>query len=812
MNGFPQDVRFAFRMLAKAPVFTAIAVATLALAIGANTAILSVGTSVLYRTLPYKNPDRIAVIWSKDTKRGWDHMQTSVPALLEYRKQATSLAHVTGYTWTDYENFSLGGSDGARRVRGVAILPGLFDALETRPLLGRDFLPQEFVRDAHVAILGYDLWRTHFSSDPSLVGRTIRINREPYTVVAILPANFEVPVLDAGLELLVPFALDGPDAADHASRLMIGVGVLKPGRTLEQAGAELQAISKHLGDENPDEKRFTASVQTVRDSEGLQDARAQLPIYLTTVVLMMLIAASNVTGILLSRFTGRGSELVVRSALGASRRRLIRQLLTESVILSGLAGALALIVAGWVGSLLISYRPFYMPSVPERVLGGLAIGAIVLLSIFIGIVFGLFPALSVARNNLHQSMNRVSSRVGSGWWHDGLRNALIGAEVAIAVTLIVGAGLMIRTVARIARVDVGFEPRSLTVGRVALDPKHYPSSSNQIAFYSALLEKLRTQPAVVSATAASHFCNYDPSGWCMGADVRVPGRPVSEYKMGGSETAVMPGFFAAIGMPIIRGRDFTDHEGEPVIVIDETFARTFFSGEDPIGKQVELVSTAQRTGDSVLPGLRTIIGVVPPVNRIAYWAKPFPQAYLPFSQNPVPAMYAVVRTRDGSGSDAIRRSVAELDPELPVFWSATVEGWIRKFYASQRFELLALGSFAVVSLLIAGSGLYAVISYRVTQRTRELGIRLALGARRRDLKAVVMWQAGLVIAAGMVAGLAGAIAIGSVLSKFLFGVRPRDPVTVIAGTAVVLLISLLAAYLPARRASNLDPLVALRAE
>ena len=814
MSGFWQDVRYGLRMLAKAPTLSVTAVVTLALGIGANTGLLSIGRTLLYRPLPYQDPGQLAVLWGKNVKQHWDTTMVSVPDVLDWQRQATSFDSITGITWTDYEVFSLASEAGAERVRGAAVLPNLFETLRTQPLIGRGFLPEDFAGDKRVLLLGFATWKTRFGSDPTLVGRTIRVNREPYTVVGILPKNFEVPVLDDGIEILVPLRLDAADALDRNQRIVFGVGRRKSGTTMAQAQTEMQTIGARLAAEYKDDAGYSVNTANLRDSEGLTDLREKLPIFLVTVLLMVVISAANVAGILLSRFAARQPELVVRNALGASRGRLVRQLLTESLILTGLAGAFAIAVAKWVADLLASYKPFYMPYRGPVELGSTALIFIPTLSLVIGVVFGLFPALTAVRTNLNELMNRASLRVGGAWLQEKLRNGLVSVEVALSVALLIGASLMVTTIVRISSVDVGFNPQGLAMSRITLDAHRYPSPGNQIAFYQSLVSQLQSQPGVEAASAMSHFGDFDPSGWNMGNPIAIPGQPSRELaaRPHSVVTVVMPGFFSAFGMRMLRGRGFESKESEPVIIVDQTFVNKFFPGQDPIGRQVELLQNSMRADEAVQSGVRTIIGVVPPVRRIAYWAKPFPQAYVPFTETPVPSMYVMVRTRDGSGAAVIRKAVAALDNEVPVWSSATMRGWISQFYASQRFELLVLAAFGAIALAISASGLYAIIAHRVTQRTRELGIRLALGATRHDVEWVVLRQAAALIGVGIAAGLAAALAIGQLLSKFLFGVRPHDPLTFGLAAAMVALISLIAIYVPARRAAHMDPLLALRYE
>lgn len=808
MTAWSHDLRYAFRLLLKSPGFTFLAIATLALGIGASAGIVLVGRAMLFRPLPYRDPSRLLVLQSANPQRGWTGGPVSVPDLFDWQRRSGSFASISGFTWTDYESFAVTTGEGAQRINGVAVLPHLFDTLDARPLFGRDFLPAEFFGHPRVALLGYRTWTQLFGGSPDLVGHAIRVNREPYTVVGILPAEFELPGITDAAQILVPLSLDSSDAASRQLRLMWPFGRLKPGATRAQAQSELEVIGRRLAADHPEDVGFSVRAGTLRDAEGLDDARQKLPVFLATVLLLMGIAGANVAGILLSRFAARRGELVIRTALGASRGRLVRQLTTESVLIAATAGACGLIVALWVADLVVSFKPFYIPFAFGVRLDPGTLLAVAALSLVIGVVFGCLPALTVATTNLQDLMQRTAGRV-SGGWQERLRNGLVVAEVAMSVAFLIGTALMISTMWHISRVPVGFDPRGLSMGRISLDPNRYGSGESQRAFYDSLLAKISGTPGVDAATGASHLVDFDPSGWSMGAGIRVPGRS-SGAPATSSVSVVMPGYFGAMRVPMRRGTDFSGHESVPAIIVDQTFADKFFPHADPIGRQVELLEPPMRDDEDVKPGLRTIVGVVPIVRRIAYWATPFPQAYVPFTQNPVPSMFAIARSRDGSGVAAIRRGVASLDRDVAVYRSATMESWISRFYSSQRFELLALSVFAAIALAIAASGLYAVISYRVAQRTRELGVRLALGATPSSLQRLVLRQAAALTAAGLAAGLGAGAGVSRILSKFLFGVRPFDPATLVGAAAFVGCVALVAAYVPVRRAVLLDPIVALR--
>lgn len=811
MTGLLHDLRYSWRMLVKTRGFTAVAIITLALGIGANTAILSIGRGMFYRPLPYRDAGALGVIWGKDVKRGWSTTNASVGDFQAWQQRASSFASMTAFTWTDYGSFALASNAGADRVRGIAVLPNLFETLGERPFAGRGFLPEEFRGEHRVLLMSYALWQLHFAGDPAIVGGTVRLNRQPYTVIGILPKDFEIPALDDAAQIIVPLRLDSTEALDRTQRLLIGAGRLKTGHSFAEARAELESISTQLAHDHAEDAGFSTNLQTLRAAEGLQDARQKIPIFLWTVALLLSIAAANVAGILLSRFAARQPELVVRSALGASRPRLARQLLTEALMLSLIAGALAILVSQWAAEFLLSYKPFYVPFELHVTLDWFTILTILSISIAVGFLFGLFPSFTIARTDLHQEMSRTGAR-GAAWLRDQFRNALLVAEIGLSIALLMGAGLMMDTLVRISHINIGFDPKDLALARISLDQTRYASEANQFAFFTSLFEHLASSPGVISATGASHFCDYDPSGWCIGNPIRIPGDRAADRAKDTSTTVVMPGFFAAIRMPILRGREFGEKESAPVAIVDQTFVDKFFPDRDPIGQQIELLHASMRGDVEVKAGLRTIIGVVPPVRRIAYWATPFPQTYVPFSQNPVSSMFAVVRKPELAGAVAIGAAVAALDSELPVYRTATMQGWIDRFYGSQRFELLILAAFSGIALLISASGLYAVISHRVTERTRELGIRLALGASSPNIEWLMLRQTGIPIGGGAVVGLAAAGGLGQLISKFVYGVQSRDPLMLALTCTVVLLISMTAVYIPARRAARMDPLVALRHE
>ena len=806
MPNAAHDIRYAFRMLRKSFCFTVVSVATLSLGIGATAGIILVARAMLFRPLPYADPSRVLVLWSTNVKRGWTSGPASVPDVLDWQRRVSSFAAIGGFTWTDYESFAATSADGAERISGVAVLPGLFEALQSRPLFGRDFLPQEFYGGQRVALLGYRSWKERFGGSPDLVGRTIRLNRQAYTIVGILPADFELPVITNAAQVLVPFRLDSKDATDRRQHLITVFGRLRAGIGVPQAQAEMTLISGQLASAHPEDADFGVRLAGLRDSEGLSSARDQLPIFLVTVLLMMLIAGANVAGILLSRFAARRGELATRTALGATRGRLIGQLTTESLLLTGTSGVLALIVALWVADFVVSLKPFYIPYTFTVHLDAGIVAIVAGLSLGLGFVFGGLPALTVANANLNEVITRVSARINAGW-QERLRNGLIIVEVALSIAFLVGAALMIGTMWHITHVEIGFDPHNVAVGRMDLDTDRYGSPESQRAFYEKLIIDVAAKPGIDGVTAASHLVDFDPSGWAMANPCRLAGTdaaPVTSFV-----SVVMPNYFDVMRIPVRRGSPFSGRDDGPVAIVDETFAERLFPGANPIGREIELLDAPMRADEAVRGGRRTIVGVVSAIHRVAYWAKPIPQVYVPAAQNPVSSMFAIVRANAG-GVSAIRESVARLDRDVAVYRASTMRSWIDRFYASQRFELLVLSVFGSIALVMTASGLYAAVAFRISQRMRELGIRLALGATHGSIQWLVLRQVGVVVSAGALAGIGLGAAVGRMLAKVLFGVKPFDTPSFVVIAAVVTLVSLAAAFVPIRRKALSNPILALR--
>ena len=802
-----QDLRYGARMLVKHPGFTCVAVLTLALGIGANTAIFSIVDAVLLRPLPFRDPEWLTMLWSSDLRQSQSRSSVSYPNFEDWRTQSTSFERLAAFRG---RTFTLSGRGEPVRVNGAVVSADLFDLLGIAPSLGRAFRAEEDEAGALVAILSHGLWQRLFDSDPQVVGRHITLNTLDLTIVGVMPAGFQFPIAAASAELWTTIAYDSigraPMTAERGLTYLHVIGRLQPGTNVAQAQAEMDVIARRLEQKYPD-KNAHQGVRLVPAREQIVgDVRLPLLLLLGAVACVLLIACANVANLLLARATARGREIAIRSALGASRGRVVRQLLTESILLAGAGGACGWLLALYGVDLLLSLSPENIPRAQDIHLDGRVFGFTLLVSLLTGVIFGLAPALQARRADLTETLQEAG-RGSDGARRTTMRGALMVAEVAIALVLMVGAGLLLNSLWRLLHVDPGFDPRGVLTLGISLPNTRY-AGPRSVDFYERLQARLRTVPGVAAASA----------GWVLplsGAnpslDVEIEGRLAERSEA--DCNLVLPDFFRALGMRLIDGRDFTardDVNGPPVAIVNQAFQRRFFAKSTALGKRVRVMASS----GAGPPAMREIIGIVGDVkSRLSAEARP--EVYLPYGQLPITNSLTLTLRTDADPRSAIgaaRAQVHALDKELPVFGIKTLDEHVSQASTPSRFNALLLTIFAVAALTLTSVGLYGVMAYVVAQRTHEIGIRLALGASRRTVVQLVMRDTMRWVALGVVLGLGAALIATRWLASLLFGLRPYDPATI--GSAALLLSAVAAAavFLPARRAARIDPLVALRRE
>jgi putative ABC transport system permease protein len=804
MGSLIKDIRYGVRSLLKHPGFTAIAVITLALGIGANTAIFSVVNAVLLRPLPFDDPESIVWLW--DTQPQLPTAPASLPDFLDWKAQNRSFAHLAAY---QSGNMFLDAGDGSSDARVGLVTPEMFSLFHVSPVLGRTFTDEETLPGRYrVAVLSHSMWQNRFGSDPNVLGRTIQLSGAAYTIIGVMQAGFSYP---DRAELWRPLQID-PAKLDRGPHYLHIVGRLKPGVTLAQAQAEMSAIAARLAQQYP-EKITGHGVKLERLTNVIVgDISLALFVLLGAVGFVLLIACANLANLMLARVGARQKEIAVRTALGAGRLRIVRQLLTESVLLAVTGGAVGLLLAIWAVSWLVSLSADTIPRVHEISVDPRVAGFTLLVSVLTGVLFGLAPALQVSRPDLTDAL-KESGRTTAGHRRNRLRSALVMSEVALSLVLLVGAGLMIRSFAKLNQIDPGFSPaRVLTLG-VTLLPIKYPADEQVAQVYSQILERAATAPGVLSAGAIQ---DLPLSGSNTSDNFTIEGRPaiakeaepLTEYRV------VTPRYFESMGIPLLSGRDFaqTDTRQSPnVAVVNDAFARRHFAGENPLGHRLKL------QGQERDPFL--IIGVVGNVRDFGLDEQPTPEAYVPFLQDPLSTTYQrsmtiVARTksdpRDVAGS--LRSAVTSIDKSLPVYSIKPMTEYLRDSLSRRRFNLVLLSVFAGVALTLAAVGIYGVISYGVTQRTHEMGIRMALGAQPRDVVKLIVRQAMILALGGVGIGLLAALALTRLMKSLLFNVGVTDPLTFAVIALLMTLIALVACLVPARRATKVDPLVALRYE
>ena len=801
------DLRYAARLQRKNPAFTIIAIIALALGIGANTAIFSVVNTVLLRPLPYKDPERLVMVWEDATKQGYPRDTPAAANFVDWRDQSQNFE---GMAAIADESFNLTGSGDPERLEGRRVSATMFPLLGVEPQIGRVFTAAEDQSGAQrVVVLSYPLWQRRFGGDPGIIGQSLTLNGESYVVVGVMPARFQFPSSDD--QAWVPIALTQQDAGNRNRHYLQVLGRLKPGVSLTQAQSEMSTIAARLQQQYPQSNAELGAVVQPLQEHLVGDIKPALLVLLGAVGLVLLIACANVANLLLARAAVRQKEIAVRVALGAKRSRLIRQFLTESVLLSTLGGLVGLAIAYGGLILLKAFIPENISQAREISIDVKVLAFTFLVSVATGLIFGLAPAIQAARFNQIDTLKEGGRDAATGGSGQRLRGLLVTAEVAISLVLLIGAGLLINSFLRLRNVDPGFRTDNLLTMKIVLPEPKYEEMARRSAFYTELVNRVQSLAGVRSAAVTSNLPLYRQGN---SISIGIEGQPAPPP---GQERIVVtriisPGYLDTMSIPVLRGRGLTEQDTETtpnVVVISETMARRYWPGEDAVGKRIA-VGRIRKPEDWV-----QVVGVAKDVRQFELNAEPKPQMYLTYRQMGFfDSRDLVVKTDVDPASMAatVRKAVWEIDKDQPVSNIQTMDQILAESIARQRFSMLVLAIFAAVALVLAGVGIYGVMSYSVAQRTHEIGIRMALGAQTGAvLKLAVGYGMKLVIA-GIAIGLIAAFALTRVMSTLLFGVTATDPTTFALISLLLIAVAVLASYVPARRATRVNPIIALRYE
>jgi putative ABC transport system permease protein len=814
-----QDLRFGARMLWKNPGFTAVAVITLALGIGANSAIFSVVNAALLRPLPYPNAERLVMVWGNFNRLNMTRLGVSASEFVDYKKQNNIFSEVAAYQPL---TFNLISSDEPERIGGARVSSSLFTLLGVQPLVGRSLLDEEDQPGRnHVAVLSHRLWQRRFNSDPTLIGRSITLDGESYSVVGIMPPKFQFPLSEPydteRADVWIPAAFSQEELVDRGQYSFRMIGRLKPGVSLTQARSELSTTGQRFEQEYPrvyrgpkgEDGGWQVTMTTLQE-ETVGNARLFLLLLLGVVGFVLLIACANIANLWLARASARQREVAIRIALGASRMRLMRQFLTESLMLSLLGGAAGLLLAMWGVDLLVAASPRGIPRLGDAGLDVRVLGFTLGISLLTGLLFGLAPSLQSSRVDLSESIkeSNKSNRTSSGWQR--LRSLLVICEVALAFVLLIGAGLLIKSFWRLLDVDPGFRTENVLTMRMSLPPSRYAEPLQKLNFSNQLLERVKTLPGIESASITTAL---PLSGMTFGGPFSVEGRPLD---MTGKPPhayvrTLAPDYFKVMGISLIQGRDFGTEDTDksvPVVIVNEALARGFFAQGEAIGQRIKIGAPG-----SPRPWM-LITGVVKDVKSDGLDALATPEMYLPFSQNISSAMTLVVRTNSNPANSiaAVRGTVQAIDKDQPVYNVRTIAQLFNESIAQRRLNMLMLVAFAIIALLLATSGIFGLMAYTVAQRTHEIGVRMALGAQKSDILKLIFGQGMSLTIIGLGLGLVAAFALTRLMSSLLFGVSATDPLTFLSISLLIAAVALVACYIPARRAMKVDPMIALRYE
>jgi putative ABC transport system permease protein len=817
MESLLKDIRFAVRSLSKRPAFTAVVVLVLALGIGANTAIFTVVNAVLLRPLPYPEADRLVRVFSSLQRENIRETGGAVfaPDFVEWRAQCQTCEHLGAYTLAWPSNLT-GGAE-PDRVRVSRVSDDLFATLGIHPLLGRSFAPEEAARPVFTnesanaptntaVVLGYSLWQKRFGADKAVLGNTIKIEGDNCTIVGVMPAGFKFPdEADAWLPVSLGTKRD--------NRFLRVVARVRTGVTQAQANAELSTIAGRLGQEFPKTNQGLGVDVVALQQSIVGDARPALLIFLGAVSFVLLIACANVASLLLARAATRQREMAIRAALGASRWRIVRQLLSESVLLSLLGGGLGVLLAVWILNLLVAAAPHQIPRLTAIEIDRWTFAFTFLLSLGTGVIFGLAPALQSARPDLNSTLKEGSGQMAGGA-RQRLRSLLVVSEIALSLVLLIGAGLLVKSFARLRRTPLGFDSTNVLTATVTLPEASHPTMASVTSYYQQALARIVARPEVQAASVVNSL-PLGTYGVRVRGNLTIEGESSERSGLWPNKVGIGPDYFMVLGIPVLKGRAFTDHDtadSPGVVIISESLARSAWPNQDPIGKRMNIGFGGETW--------REVVGVVSDVKQQEIGEPSSVSLYQPFLQVAdkrrwfIGDMTFVIRTaaEPQSFGATLRSELANIDKDLPLYNVKVLNQVVSEHFTDPAFYMLLLSSFSMLALVLAAAGIYGLVSYATTQRTHEIGIRMALGARTGDVLRLVIRQGMTLVVVGIVIGVAGAFALTRVLTKFLYQVTVTDPATFVAISLLLAFIAFLACYLLARRATRVDPLVALRYE